>query len=195
MSHYEKLAAFRPELPDRAPETIQSKIDQSRALLAEFAGTKVMSEITDDDFIVGEAPRLSEFDLHFLPKKTRLVRLPKKMVEDLMSENSQDRMDWNMPDFFLSRLEVGHKNFKPPAGGESTLMELLKNQRRVVSFSNLAIEPPEAETDRHSRTYIHERLGEHNIMGRGRLPLGLGSVPDVGSVAILQLPNLTAWLL
>jgi hypothetical protein len=83
MSHYEKLAAFRPELPDRAPETIQSKIDQSRALLAEFAGTKVMSEITDDDFIVGEAPRLSEFDLHFLPKKTRLVRLPKKWLKTL----------------------------------------------------------------------------------------------------------------
>jgi hypothetical protein len=182
MTNYKNLAAFHTPIIPREAESIDDKIEDSKALLAEFAGQSLMDEITSEEFVTGEVPRLSEFDLRFLPPKSRFVKLPKKLVKGLMAENSQDRMDWNMPSYFLSRLEVGKEPFKSPVPGESAVMDRFSEQGRVVSFSNLRIESPPPETDRLSRTLIHEKLSEHNIMGRGRLPFGLGSVPDVGSV-------------
>jgi hypothetical protein len=78
MTNYKNLAAFHTPIIPREAESIDDKIEDSKALLAEFAGQSLMDEITSEEFVTGEVPRLSEFDLRFLPPKSRFVKLPKQ---------------------------------------------------------------------------------------------------------------------
>lgn len=182
MNYHSEIAGFREPMPARQPETIDRKIEISTELLSRFADPEVMAGISPDQFISGEVPRLSPFDTELLPEGTRLVPLDPALVEFLASESSQDRLDWNTPDSFLSRYEVSHREFTPPVDGNSPVMNRLIAEGRVVGFSNLAIESPTPSKDRHSRKAIDDTLGEHRIMGMARMPIALGSVPDIGSV-------------
>lgn len=183
-SSFRELATFRAPLPEREPQSINvdQKIVTSKELLAELAEDEsVTSDITPESFIVGEVPRLSPFDMPLLPEGTRLVRIPDCVVEELAVESSNDRMDWNTPEKFLSRLEVKDKPFVKPVEGNSQVMDRINAEGKIVSFSNLRIKSPAPENGRHSRRRINGALGEHVIMGRARIPFALGSVPDVGS--------------
>jgi hypothetical protein len=182
MEYYRELAAFKEPLPDHEQQPVNQKIIDSTKLITELADPEVIANITPESFLDGEVPRLSPFDTQLLPEGTRLVELPEETVQGLAAENAQDRLGWNDPISFLRRLEVGSRDFQAPISGNSRVMDRIIADGRVVSFANLRIESPVPENDRHSRTQIHETLGEHNIMGMARMPFALGSVPDVGSV-------------
>lgn len=180
MSHYKELAAFHPRTPVRAQESIADKIAISRGELARYASVQLIDSITEDSFVDGEVPRLSIFD--DLPKGTQLVELTSELTDFLTEERNYDLISWNTPEAFLRRLRVGYQEFEAPVDGESHVMDRLNTDRRVVSFEDLRIAAPVPDRGRHSRKQVHSELEEHNIMGMARLPLGMGSVPDVGSV-------------
>jgi len=183
ITHYENLAAFGPQLPEREPESIDQKIAASRELLNKYvASWDLISDITAEEFVNGEVPRLTEFDRRHLPDGTLLVALPQEIIDKVMAESSYDRRTWNMPAAFLRRLLVSHQDFVPPVPGNSQVMDRAIKEKRVLSFSDIRVESPEPIGARHSRTSTHEELNEHNIMGMARIPFALGSVPDVGSV-------------
>lgn len=181
-SSFRELAAFRASLQERKHQDIDQKTDESQKLLFSLVddGT-IVNEVDSESFVVGEVPRLSPFDMFLLPERTRLVRIPDCVAEELAVESSNDRMDWNAPSKFLSRLEVKDKPFVKPIEGNSPVMDRINAEDKVVSFSNLRIKSPTPENGRHSRTRINGTLGEHIIMGRARIPFAMGSVPDVGS--------------
>lgn len=183
MSRYEQVATFLSLPTLRPAESVDQKIAASRELLARIASKELIDGITADQYINGEVPRLTEFDLPHLPDETRLVELPESMVEEMHRVRNLDIAAWNMPAAFLGRLRTGREPFVKPTRGESPAMERLTRENRIVSFSNLNIESREPDGDRHSRTSVYEDMVRgYNIMGRGRIPFGLGSMPDVGSV-------------
>ena len=185
MMHYAaNIAAFGEPFHEEEHVGVDRKIDESMQLLRDrdLATTEVLESISPEDYISGEAPRLSPFDIELLPKGTKLRALNQKLLEYLARESSQDRMDWNTPASFLSRLVVSREVFVRPIPGNSRVLDRLNADGRVVGFSNIAIKSPPPQKDRHSRKAIDETIDVHNIMGMARLPIALGSVPDIGSV-------------
>lgn len=187
MSQIHELAGFKPFPPERVKVGLEKKVTQSIDLLARLTDPLLLltDHAANQDFSIdgmrqGVIPRLSPFDLPHLPEGARLVRIPKEKIEQLQEERSYDLIRWNTPDRFLFRLQLGQQEFVPPVPGKSRVMDDLHAKGKVVSFSDLKIEAPEPVNGRKSRKRIDQGI-EANIMGQGRIPFALGSVPDVGS--------------
>lgn len=165
----------------KEPEGIAAKIKQSLTLLAPHVdSSEILANITEESFTLGVVPRLSPFDLECLPADVKLVEIPYELQERQRQTRSFDLIFWNNPEAFLQRLRAKDKPFVPPGLGNSHIMNKFIDEQKVVSFENLRIETPSPTSIRNSRTKNYQAL-EHNIMGRARIPLAFGSVPDVGS--------------
>lgn len=165
----------------KEPEGVTAKIRQSLKLLAPHVDdSKVLANITEESFVLGTAPRLSPFDLECLPPNVKLVEIPYELQEHQRQIRSFDLISWNNPEAFLQRLRAKDKPFVAPGLGNSSTMNKFIDEQKVVSFENLRIEAPSPTSMRNSRTKNYQTL-EHKIMGKARIPLAFGSVPDVGS--------------
>src|SRR3989344_1174636 len=161
---------------------LDQKIEESSQLLLDnFApgDLKLADDLTKDNYRVGIIPRLSPYDIPRL-EGTKLVEIPKEMVEELKKERSYDLIRWNKPDRFLFKLKLAKEGFKKPVKGKSKVMKRLAKEGKNVAFDNLGVVAPTPKEERQSRTDIDTHI-EVNIMGQARIPLALGSVPDVGS--------------
>lgn len=181
MANYNELTRFVP-VPERPRHVgLDAKIAESTVILGDYIlDASIRSEITHENFRLGIIPRLSPYDNKYLPSDTEFIRIPEELQKALSEERSHDLMVWNTPSQVLRRLRVAKVPFVPPVKGESTVMKRLANEGRVVSFDNLRIDSPEPKNGRQSRSQLN-RETELNIMGQGRIPFVLGSVPDVGS--------------
>lgn len=165
----------------KEPERVTAKIRQSLKLLTpHIDDPQLLANITEKSFDLGVIPRLSPFDLICLPPNVKLVEIPDELQERQKQIRSFDLISWNSPEAFLQRLRTKDKPFIPPVLGNSHIMNRFIDERKVVSFEDLRIETPSPTFTRNSRTRNYQTL-EHNIMGRARIPLAFGSVPDVGS--------------
>lgn len=162
-------------------EDIAGKIKKSLELLSpRIENPEIFNNITMEDFVLGVVPRLAPFDLRCLPSDIKLVEIPHDLQERQRQTRSFDLIFWNKPDAFLRRLQAKDKPFNPPGPGNSSTMNRMINEQKIVSFEDLRIETPSPTSTRNSRIKSYQVL-EHNIMGRVRIPLAFGSVPDVGS--------------
>lgn len=181
---YKELAEFSPAPPleSRNPVLLDEKINQSAKLLSSYADDSIKPYITVDNFRLGIVPRLSTYDIDYLPKDVRFVEFPKELIEGLKEERSYDLRNWNLPSQFLHRLRVSKDRFEPPTPGKSRVMDRLTAEGTIVAFDDLRVVSPEPKEDekRQSRSLLNDGI-ETNIMGQGRIPFALGSVPDVGS--------------
>lgn len=186
MSSLQELAGFKPMPPERQKVGLDQKVQESIELLFPYIHPSILEDHENDtDFTMdgmrrGVIPRLSPYELRHIPEGARLVRIPDKLVERFQTERSYDLIIWNTPDKFLFRLKLGKQEFAPPVPGKSRVMDDLHSKGKVVSFEDLKIEAPEPVNGRKSRKRIDQGI-ESNIMGQGRIPFALGSVPDVGS--------------
>lgn len=181
MANYKELAAFSETSFNHERIDLQTKITQSSVLLqTTIKDDSIVGDITPESYRLGEIPRLSPYDMQHLSKDISFVRVPKEIAAQLSAEKSHDLIQWNKPSQFLYRLEVAQTEFEPPVEGKSHVMERLAAERTVVSFDDLRSDSPVPKNGRQSRTDINSKI-EVNIMGQGRIPFALGSVPDVGS--------------
>jgi hypothetical protein len=162
-------------------ETMDERIRESCDLLMAIPGFSEISIFIDkESFILGTVPRLSPFDIQFLPPDVKLVRVPDEYSKNQQILRSYDLINWNNPDKVFSRLRLEQKLFKPPIPGNSAVMERFSEKGGIVSFNNLRVKPPSPTSERKSRKERYCNI-EVNLMGRARIPLALGSVPDIGS--------------
>ena len=182
MQSHIKLARFLDKRFIHEKIHIDEKIIQSARLLRKFSGSnkKIQEDITKENFRLGIVPRLSPFDVQYFPKNTKFVQIPTATKNALLRERAHDLIAWNKPSQFLHRLNVGKTTFIPPVLGHSHAMERLTADRMVVSFDDLRTDSPIPKNGRQSRSDLNSHI-EVNIMGQGRVPFALGSVPDVGS--------------
>lgn len=175
-------AGFTSGFKDKKePEDIAEKIKQSLKLLTPHVdSSEVLVNITRESFVLGVVPRLSPFDLECLPPNLKLIEVPHELQERQRQTRSFDLLSWNNPEAFLQRLRIKDKPFVAPGLGNSQTMNRFIDEQKVISFENLRIETPSPTSTRNSRTINYQTL-EHKIMGRARIPLAFGSVPDVGS--------------
>lgn len=165
----------------KEPEGVTVKIRQSLELLTpHIDNPQVLANITEESFALGVVPRLSPFDLGCLPPNVKLIEVPFELQERQRQTRSFDLTFWNNPQAFLQRLRAKDKPFVAPGLGNSPTMNRFIDEQKVVSFENLRIETPSPISTRSSRTRNYQTL-EHEIMGKARIPLAFGSVPDVGS--------------
>ena len=176
-----ELARISGEVSKRNRVEIEEKISQSTAILSNYIDDEeILLSLNFTNFINGVLPQLSPYDERYLPPDVRLVNVPHELQEKLMQERSYDLIRWNLPEQFLHRLQISYEPFKQPKPGESRVMDRIKADGIVVSFDDLRIDPPEPQSNRQSRSNVNNGI-ELNIMGQGRIPFVLGSVPDVGS--------------
>lgn len=180
MTSHLELARFTKYPPERKRVGLDQKIIESSNLLKPYAKFPIRSDFTPDNFRLGIIPRLSPYDIKYLPKDVEFIEVPDAMVKQRSTERTNDLIDWNSPASFLHRLRESKKDFVPPIPGESRVMDRLEKDGIVVSFDNLRLDPPTPENERQSRSVVNENL-EIPIMGQSRIPFALGSVPDVGS--------------
>ncbi len=163
------------------PDGASAKIRQSLKLLApHIDDPQVLADITEESFALGIVPRLSPFDIGCLPPNVKLIEVPSELEERRKQTRSFDLISWNSPQAFLQRLRTKDKPFVAPGHGNSSIMNRFIEEQKVVSFENLRIETPSPTSSRNSRTRNYQTL-ELEIMGKARIPLAFGSVPDVGS--------------
>ncbi len=184
MATHLELAAFSETTLTHERVPLAQKMKESAALIrATVSGhdTPIIEpDLTPDNFRNGIIPRLSEFDMQYLPTDAELAPMPVDELKKLRVERSHDLIQWNKPSQFLHRLSVGATPFIPPSDGKSHVMDRLAADGLVVSFDDLRSDSPVPKNGRQSRTDINSKI-EVNIMGQGRIPFALGSVPDVGS--------------
>lgn len=132
--------------------------------------------------IMGEIPLISAHDHRLFPKGTRLIKVPADIKETIHKSEMKDITDWNSPKLFLERLQATKFHPVNPEV-KSPTMERLKTEGHVISFDDLRVSSPSAEgKPRMSRSKeAYNGLLSVSIMGRGRMPLMLGAVPDVAS--------------
>ena len=176
-----ELARFSDATAERKKIGINQKLIESAALLRRYVDDEqVDTAITTENFYLGLLPQLSPYDIPYLPDEVRFVRVPEQLQEVQMQERSYDLIKWNQPSQFLQRLQISKEPFKQPKPGKSRVMDRLAAEGTVVSFDDLRIDSPEPQNGRSSRTEVNNGI-ELNIMGQGRIPFVLGSVPDVGN--------------
>ena len=186
MANHIELAAFsETKFLDKAgkdkvrlPEKIQQSARLIKATLPQ--GSEIENDLTPENFRNGVVPRLSDYDMEYLPADAELAFIPEDISESLRKERSHDLIQWNRPSQVLNRLKVGKPTFDAPVEGKSHVMDRLAADGLVVSFDDLRSESPVPTNGRQSRSDIDSKI-EVNIMGQGRIPFALGSVPDVGS--------------
>lgn len=181
MAGIEERSAGRPHNPIReSMAAISGYAAHDRSLVTELL--RMSPEAIKDAMIMGEIPLISSHDHELFPKGTRLVKIPDHVREDIHKAEMQDITDWNTPQRFLAKL----KSTKPIHSGDegkSSTMERLKAENHVISFDDLRVTSPSPEgKPRMSRSrQAYNGLQSVYIMGRGRMPLMLGAVPDVAS--------------
>lgn len=174
-----ELAQFVPVQLTRERVGMPDKITASSSLLGQYIEEpEVAQAITPQNFLLGVVPRLSPYDIRYLPEGARLVEVPKEVQDRLRTERSIDLIKCNLPERFLKRLQIGQGSVKSPIPGNSRVMDRLKADGFVVSFDDLKIDSPEPQNGRESRSNVETEI---KIMGQARIPFALGSVPDVGS--------------
>ncbi len=181
-----QLSSFIP-FPEEHPRTpVAKKVEESLELLKNYIPEDLQPEITKEDFnlnsfLMGNLPRLSPFDLPYIPKGAKLIKIPENQVQKIREQRSYDLTRWNMPERFLFRLELAKNHpFIAPIPGRSRVMDRQEAHGKVSSFDDLKITAPEPVNGRQSRKRIDSGI-ESVIMGQARIPFALGSVPDVGS--------------
>lgn len=149
-------------------------------LFREF--TRMPQEKRVEKMIMGEIPLISAHDRKLLPEGTRIIKVPENLKHEIQQAEARDLIEWNSPERFLERLKAKEMH---PVNSEarSNVMEHLTVEGQVVSFDDLRVVSPSPEgKPRMSRSkQAYNGLQNLKIMGRGRMPLMLGAVPDVAS--------------
>ncbi len=181
-----QLSSFIPFPEEHSRTPVATKVEESLELLKNYIPENLQAEIIKEDFnlnsfLMGNLPRLSPFDLPYIPSGAKLIKIPENEVQRIREQRSYDLTRWNTPERFLFRLELAKSHpFVAPIPGRSRVMDRQEAHGKVSSFDDLKITAPEPVNGRQSRKRIDSGI-ESVIMGQARIPFALGSVPDVGS--------------